>query len=81
MAKQSLTVEEFTALYVKLKGDEFAEGEISLDLSRKVTCITGEIDLMKLLRHITIAARISAPVDFHNRRSFPRLQKRAGRRV
>lgn len=56
-------------LYVKLKGDEFAEGEISIDLSRKVTCITGEIDLMKLLRHITIAARINGPTDFHNRLS------------
>lgn len=56
-------------LYVKLKGDEFAEGEISIDLSRKVTCITGEIDLMKLLRHITVAARINGPTDFHNRLS------------
>ena len=56
-------------LYAKLKGDEFAEGEISIDLSRRVTCITGEIDLMKLLRHITVAARIDAPVDFHNRLS------------
>ena len=56
-------------LYVKLKGDEFAEGEISFNLSRKVTCITGEIDLMKLLRHITVAARINGPTDFHNRLS------------
>lgn len=41
-------------LYVKLKGDEFAEGEICIDLSCKVTCITGEIDLMRLLRQIRI---------------------------
>lgn len=54
-------------LYVKLKGDEFAEGEIYLDLSRKVTCITGEIDLMKLLRQIAVQAHCPAPVDFHNR--------------
>lgn len=54
-------------LYVKLNGDEFAEGEISFDLSRKVTCITGEIDLMKLLRQIAVQAGCPAPVDFRNR--------------
>ena len=54
-------------LYIKLKGDEFAEGEISIDLSRKVTCITGEINLMRLLRQIAAQAHCPAPVDFHNR--------------
>jgi len=54
-------------LYVKLKGDEFAEGGVSIDLSRKVTCITGEIDLMKLLRQIAVVVHCTAPVDFHNR--------------
>ena len=56
-----------TPLYVKLKGNEFAEGEISFNLSRKVTCITGEIDLMKLLRQIAVQAGCPAPVDFRNR--------------
>ena len=56
-----------TPLYVKLKGNEFAEGEISFNLSRKVTCITGEIDLMKLLHQIALTTRCTAPVDFHTR--------------
>ena len=55
-------------LYVKLQGDEFAEGEIYFDLSRKVTCITGEIDLMRLLRHISLAIRTYPVTSFANRK-------------
>ena len=56
-------------LYAKLKGDEFAEGEICLDLSRKVTCITGEIDLMRLLLQISAATCIYPVTRFNNRLS------------
>ena len=55
-------------LYAKLQGDEFAEGKIYFDLSRKVTCITGEIDLMKLLRHISLAIRTYPVTSFANRK-------------
>ena len=65
-AKKRLTMSK-QPLYAKLIGDKFAEGEISFNLSRKVTCITGEIDLMEILRQIAIAAHCTAPVDFRNR--------------
>jgi hypothetical protein len=55
-------------LYVKLKGDEFAEGEISIDLSHRVTCITGEIDLMRLLQAVSKATKCYTGIPrFSNR--------------